>query len=900
MIRISPTGRLTWLAGLLFAAPLALHAQVEQGGTPYSLQRSLAAPVAVRLPAVDVAALAAQDAINDQRKDVPWRFGYNHAVSLDLDNAGSWTTLEDGTRVWRLGLECPNALSVNFEFHDFRPAPSGRIFVLDEQGGHIGAFTQANDPTNSRVLGVQSMKGSRIVIEYSVPANGPRGELRIGQVTHGYRDVFRHARDLGDSGSCNNNVVCAVGDPWRDQIRSVAMIVVSGSGICTGTLINNCAQDGTPYFLTANHCLGGNVGTWVFRFNWDSPTCNTNANGPTSQTVSGATLLVNSANSDVALLRLNSAPPASYNVYYAGWDRSSDVPTSAVGIHHPAGDVKKISFENDPLTSAGYLGEPGSGTNHWRVGVWDDGTTEGGSSGSALFNAQKRIIGQLHGGWAACNDLRADYYGRFDVSFPLLQTWLGNCGNTLNGYDPNTPSVALDAQATQLTGASGNFCASAISPTLTVRNGGTSTLTSFSVAWSIPGGPSGTTPWTGSLASGNTVNVALGSIALPNGLLTLNATVNAPNGGTDLVPANNTISSALSHGPHQVTLNMVLDRYGEETTWLIRNGATVIASGGPYTRAGSNGAYPQPPITLCLPDGCHELVVNDSYSDGMCCSFGNGSFTLTGPGGTLASGGSFTASSVNSFCLTATAQSLLSAKVYLDGAYGTGPQMSDALRAAALIPATEPYTALGFAHVAGGGGETVNSQVLNTTGNNAIVDWVFVELRSPAPSYTVLATRSALVQRDGDIVDVDGTSAVAFSIAAGSYHVVVRHRNHLGIMSASAVAMGTTAGSIDFRSTTTATYGSDAQRTVGSTRTMWTGDCGGNGTVMYTGTGNDRDPILTRVGGTVPTNSVSGYWHEDINMDGSVMYTGSGNDRDLILQTIGGTVPTNTRAQQLP
>ncbi|MBL7964084.1 MAG: hemagglutinin protein, partial [Flavobacteriales bacterium] len=190
--------------------------------------------------------------------------------------------------------------------------------------------------------------------------------------------------------------------------------------------------------------------------------------------------------------------------------------------------------------------------------------------------------------------------------------------------------------------------------------------------------------------------------------------------------------------------------------------------------------------------------------------------------------------------------------------------------------------------------------VLATTGNNAIVDWVFLELRGAAPTYTVLATRCALLQRDGDIVEVNGTSPVTFAIASGNYHVVVRHRNHLGMMSANTVAIGPTGGSIDFTNAATATYGTDARRTVGSVRTMWTGDCSSDGEILYSGGGNDRDLILVRIGGSVPTNSVSGYLREDVNLDGSVLYTGGGNDRDLILQAIGGVVPTNNRIEQLP
>lgn len=894
MIRMSLANRLALLSSLCLFAPSTTFAQIEQGGVPVSTSRSLANPVGVRLPNVDVAALLAQDALNDQNKSIPWRFGKNHAVNFDLENSGSWSTLDDGTRVWRLGIECPDAVSVNFEFHDFRPVPGGKVFVLDQWGGHIGSFTSANDPTGAHVLGVQAMRGERIVVEYSIPATGPKGALRIGQVTHGYRDIFGHARVLGESGSCNNNVICPEGDPWRDQIRSVAMIVVGGAGACTGTLINNCAENGTPYFLTANHCLGSNVGTWVFRFNWQSSSCSQNLNGPTNQTVSGATTLANNATTDVALLQLNSTPPASYNVYYSGWDRSGTIPTSQTGIHHPSGDIKKISFDTNPATQVSY-----QGVSAWRVSNWEDGTTEPGSSGSGLWDQNKRLIGQLYGGTASCSSLTHDNYGRFDLSYSLLQTWLGSCGNTINGYDPNTPTVALDGQVVQINGASGNFCTTTISPTVTVRNGGTSTLTSFSIAWSIAGGPSGTIPWTGSLTSGNNTTVSLGTITPPNGLLTLTATLNSPNGGTDLVPANNSASSSLSRGPNAVTFALTLDRYGSETSWLIRSGSTTVASGGPYTNQAANGAYALAAINLCLPDGCYELVVNDAYGDGMCCTYGNGAFTLTGSAGTLASGGTFTTSSVNPFCVQSQVQSLLNASVFLEGPYATGPEMSDALRTGGYIPLAQPYTALGFTHV-GSGTETTTAAVLSATGSNAIVDWVFVELRGAAPSYTVLATRCALLQRDGNIVDVDGTSSLSFNIAAGSYHVAVRHRNHLGVMSNGTVAIGSTAGTLDLRSTSTATFGTDAQRTIGSVRAMWTGDCNSNGTVLYTGDNNDRDPILQRVGSLVPTNSITGYWREDLNLDGTVLYTGNGNDRDIILQTIGSVVPTNSRQQRLP
>ena len=890
----------TFRSALVLATALLVHptqAQVEHGGTPLTMRRAaeLPTPAGVRLPDVDIATLATQDAINDQDKSIPYRFGYNHTVDLGIDNSGSWTTLEDGTRVWRIGIECPNAISINFEFDAFDIAEGAKVFVIDPSGAHIGAFTRAEDH-GEHVLGVQPMRGPWIIVEYQVPAGLRLGHLHIAQVTHGYRDVFKYARGLGDSGSCNNNVICPEGDNWRPQIRAVAMIVVSGSGICSGTLLNNCAQDGTPFFLTANHCLPGNlnVSTWVFRFNWESPNCATNTNGPTNQTVSGATLLVNNAGSDVALLRLNSTPPSSYNVFYSGWDKSGTTPTSQTCIHHPQGDIKKISFDVNAASIATY----GSAAC-WRISAWDDGTTEPGSSGSGLWDQNKRIIGQLYGGEATCTNNINDYFGRFAVSYTSLAAHLGNCGNTIDGYDPNAPTVTLDAQVTGFTGASASSCTATQSPSVTVRNAGLTAITSFQLVWSISGGPSGNVPWNGTLASNATVNVPLGSVFVPAVLSTLTATVSAPNGGTDLNSANNSATAPIAYGNNTLTLNLTLDRYGNETTWQIKNGTTVLASGGPYTQAASNGAYPQSPITICVPDGCHDLVVSDAFGDGMCCSYGNGAFNLRdAQNDVLVSGGTFTFTSTTNFCVTQ--QVRVSAQVMLEGPYGVGPQMSDALRAASLLPNTEPYTALGYTHVGGGGGETVQASVFTVTGQNAIVDWVVLELRGASPTYTVVATHAALVQKDGDIVGMDGTSPVSFSVAAGNYYIAVRHRNHLGIMTSTTRPLTGTSTTVDFRAAATLTYGTAARKDVSGVQVMWAGNVNGDTGLLYVGSGNDRDPILSRIGGSVPTATTTGYWLEDVNMDGVVIYVGSANDRDPILTNIGGSVPTANRAQQLP
>lgn len=241
-------------------------------------------------------------------------------------------------------------------------------------------------------------------------------------------------------------------------------------------------------------------------------------------------------------------------------------------------------------------------------------------------------------------------------------------------------------------------------------------------------------------------------------------------------------------------------------------------------------------------------------------------------------------------------------KALLQGPYvPASGLMSTGLNDAGLLPLTEPYSALGYVHRGGGGGETTSAAVLAVTGPERVVDWVVVELRDKNTPSTVVATRSCLLRRNGTIVDMDGVSDVTFQgLQADQYYVAVRHRNHLGIMTASARPLSAIGSLIDLSNGSVATYGgSEATVLVGTGRCLWAGDANMNGSLKYTGPMNDRDPMLVRVGGTVPTAIFSGNALEDVNMDGLVKYTGTGNDRDLLLSNIGNT-PTGIRMAKLP
>jgi hypothetical protein len=241
-------------------------------------------------------------------------------------------------------------------------------------------------------------------------------------------------------------------------------------------------------------------------------------------------------------------------------------------------------------------------------------------------------------------------------------------------------------------------------------------------------------------------------------------------------------------------------------------------------------------------------------------------------------------------------------RTFLEGPFEAGNiLMHDSLRVAGLLPQEEPFTALGFVHAGFGGGETLGPNATNAMGPDAVVDWILLEARDASDPTRMISTRSALVQRDGDVVETDGTSLLKWPMLIGGHHLVIRHRNHLGAMSAAPIEFDpyTTTG-FDATDPATALHGTEAMHTLGTVRALWKGNAHVDAQVRYTGDSNDRDIVLQAIGGAVPTNTVSGYHPADANMDGIIKYTGARNDRDDILQTIGGSVPTNTRGEQLP
>lgn len=424
-----------------------VNAQQVEKKTPESFKRrmkSLNEVPIVSLPSFNVDSVLKEDSLLAEQKLKYLRFAKTIDVNINIKENGIVEKLPDGSRIWRIGIKSEDAYSLNFYFDEFSMVSNATLFVYSKDKKHVVGEFSKKDKKNQIKFHTPPVKGDVVYLEIFEPKKSDfESDLIISKVNHDYRNVFKYLKDahFGASGACNVDINCNVGNDWQNEKESVCRMIIYGSGLCSGALINNKNNDGKFYFLTADHCYTthyasdytGAVSNTDFYFNYESPSCN-GGDGLTTQVVSGATLIANWSVSDFCLLELNSILSVVNNPYYSGWSVATSASNGGVGIHHPQGDVKKISIETDPLVQAAYPNE--TTIDHWRVHNWDVGVTEGGSSGSPLYNQEHKIIGQLHGGYAACNGSSdnglSDWYGG------LFSSWNGG------GADASRLKVWLD------------------------------------------------------------------------------------------------------------------------------------------------------------------------------------------------------------------------------------------------------------------------------------------------------------------------------------------------------------------------------------------------------------------------------------------------------------------------
>jgi len=444
----------TLLFCCMFVFAFSTHAQLSQGGTPKSFTmpglHSVVPTMNIEKP--DLTEVLAQDKINDAQNKA-YRVGTVQTVSINPNNSGVWDFLPDGSAIWRVKIASEEALAQCLYFSDYQLLSGMELFIYSTDKSFVlGAFTEVNNH-ESRVMATQDVPGKELIVELFMPDRNAAFGFEINGIGYFYRGVLKNK--IKSSGACEVNVACSEGDNWTSERQSVAKVqcLVNGNIYsCTGSLMNNTAQDCKPYFLMADHCSAdgsidasaAELNQWVFEFNYQAATCN--GITATSQSLTGCTYKASDtftatmSGPDFFLCQLNNEVPASYNPYFNGWTIIAPViGSSGVSIHHPLEDIKKVST---------YLNLYGMTTDNleisWSTTANGHGVMEPGSSGAPLFDENKKVIGTFSYGLSSCADsLELDFFGKFSRQWlynaatdKQLKHWLDSAGistGTLDG-----------------------------------------------------------------------------------------------------------------------------------------------------------------------------------------------------------------------------------------------------------------------------------------------------------------------------------------------------------------------------------------------------------------------------------------------------------------------------------
>jgi hypothetical protein len=420
--------------------PGRVATRIASPPTPVGPKRSLPVSGAVLLPDVDLESVLAEDLARKAeqgkgatRIGIVQEIGDPVIVDGEYVSHGFWQSLTGGGHLWSVALFSPDALGMRVHF-DRIELPDGAallVYNANDPGEVYGPYPESGGIASD--LWSATCFTDMTVVECFVPADVERESVRltIDRIVHNYVPFGEYARAKA-AGACNRDVTCY--PAWADAatgVGGVGSVGGNGSFFCSGCLIADTdTTSNIPYFLTANHCVASVSQATTLEFYWlyQTSTCNGVPPSPATvpRTLGGAQFLATSAASegtDFTLLRLNNDPPT--GLTFLGWSSApTALGTTTTCIHHPSVDFKRITFGVVTDVNESLRGiRP---AERYYQSSWTLGTTEPGSSGSPLMiEATQQIIGQLWGGPGSCTtSTNLDYYGRFDVGYPLIAAYL--------------------------------------------------------------------------------------------------------------------------------------------------------------------------------------------------------------------------------------------------------------------------------------------------------------------------------------------------------------------------------------------------------------------------------------------------------------------------------------------
>ena len=544
---------------------------------------------------------------NRDKQGMYYRIGVALPVDINTTNEGQWTYFSNGARQWSIRISSQGAEALSFLFQTFKLYGDAKLNITDLKGNKVHKTLTSADVQSHFQQNAGLCFGDDLILTLSEPSGTPASEIQMDRVVYNYRSTGNpNAQKINESQPCEVNVNCSpVGDPWQDEKRGIARIyIIEGfnAGWCTGSLVNNTAQNCKPYFLTALHCgvstSASDMNQWLFHFGYESPNCNNPSSAGTLDDyyITGCIRIADSddgggnSGSDFMLLQLgntsnessiiNTLKSSNFNAYWNGWNANTTATSGGSGIHHPSGDIKKISTFTGNTISTQWGSASGS---HWRV-TWTSnanghGVTEGGSSGSPIFNnSQGYIVGTLTGGSSYCTAQSSpDLYGKMSYHWTSngsandqrLKPWLDPTNSgvlTLAGSnDPcSAPSVPVaDFVASQTN----------VSPGTTVNFTDLTTGVPNSWSWSV----SPTTGWAyagGTSASSQNPQITFNNVG------TYTVTLTASNAqGSDSETKTNYIVVAEATGPCAAN-GAVCDEYINNVTLNTIDNTSDCSSGG--------------------------------------------------------------------------------------------------------------------------------------------------------------------------------------------------------------------------------------------------------------------------------------------------------------------------------